>query len=187
MPRLFFIILAFIFPALGYSNKGPLFINSKSGNVKTLIIVNDSISSEVQKIKKIGELCNFYLLNSEFKDVPVFIWYLHSSDKNKDSVYLSFDKGKSKFYLFDRRKYRRSQLLENEGIVIRIVNSNIDTKLILQLLEYALHNKDYIKKNQKKASFSYWTWQSLQRKDIDRQLLNFKFSQKMDSILINNK
>ena len=163
MNRLLLIILAVIIPIQAYSKKGPFFLSSKSGNVETLIIIDDTISAEIRKIKKIGELCNSYLLNSEFNDVPVFIWYLHTSnlDKNKDSIYLSFDKGKSKFYLFDRRQYRRSQLLENEGIVIRITGSNIDSKLILELLEYGLHNKDYIKKNQKKASFTYWKHSSL--------------------------
>jgi hypothetical protein len=176
-------------PFQGYSKKGPFFLSSKSGNVETLIIIDDTVSLEIQKIREIGELCNLYLLNSEFENVPVFIWYGHppNLDKSKDSIFISYDKGKSRFYQFDRRRYRRSQLLDREGVVIRIITSKIDSKLILQLLEYSLHNKDYIKENQKRDTYSYWTWQSLSRKDLDRQLLQFKYSQKIDSILINNK
>jgi hypothetical protein len=184
MTRFLLLIFIITIPIQGYSEKGPFFLSSKSGNVETLIIINDTTSPEIQKIKKIGELCNLYLSDSEFKDVPVYIWYGHFGfDRKIDSIYLSYDKGKSKFYLFDRRQYRRSQLLKKEGIVIRIITSDIDSRLILQLLEYGLQNKDYIKKKQTKASYTYWTWQSLPRKYIDQQLLLFKHSQKIDSLL----
>lgn len=185
MTRFILLITLFSAPILGYAKKGPFFLSSKSGNVETQIIIYDTTSQEIQKIKKIGELCNLYLLDSEYRDVPVFIWYGHSlnPDKNRDSIYLSYDKGKSKFYLFDRRQYRRSQLLKSEGIVIRIITSNIDSRLILQLLEFALQNKDYIKKNQIKTSYTYWTWQSVPRKYLDQQLLKFNYSRKIDSLL----
>jgi hypothetical protein len=187
MARVLLIIFAFTAPTLGFLTKGPFFLKSKSGNVETLIIINDTISPEIQKIKKIGELCNIYLSDSEFKNVPVFIWYGHFGfDRKIDSIYLSYDKGNSKFLTY-RNKYRRTKLLKNDGIVIRIINSNIDSQYILQLLDYGLHNKAYIKENQKKASYTYWTWQSLPRKELDRQLSQFKHSQKIDSILIKNK
>lgn len=185
MTRLLLLIFTITIPIQGYSKKGPFFLSSKSGNVETLIIIDDTNSAEIQNIKRIGELCNLYLLDSDYRDVPVYIWYGHppNLDKNRDSIYLSYDKGKTKFYLFDRRQYRRSQLLEKEGLIIRIITSDIDSRLILQLLEYGLQNKDYIKNNQKKASYSYWTWQSLPRKYIDQQLLQFNHSQKIDSLL----
>jgi hypothetical protein len=185
MTRFLLLIILITTPTLGYAKKGPFFLSSKSGNVETLIIIDDTISQEIQKIKKIGELCNLYLSESEYRDIPVFIWYGHTlnPDKNRDSIYLSYDKGKSKFYLFDRRQYRRSQLLKSEGIVIRIISSNIDPRLILQLLEFAVQHKDDIKNNQVKTSYTYWTWQSIPRKYLDQQLLKFNYSQKIDSLL----
>jgi hypothetical protein len=166
-----------------FAKKGPMYISSKSGNVKTLIIIDNTNSAEIEKTALLGQICNQYLQNSEFNNIPVFIYCVHScSDKTKESIYLSFDRGQTKFRLVDKNKVNKSTLLKENGLVIRVITPNINPRKILELMEFGLKNIETIKKNQKETTHNYWTWKSIDSVILN-SILSFNFTSRIDSVL----
>ena len=168
-----------------FPKKGPLWISSKAGNVETVIAIDDSYSGEIEKTALIGRLCNYYLQNSENINIPVSIFYLHSNcrEKSRDYKFLSYDKGKTILYSFSKPHNRKFNLLKNQGIVIRIISSDINPREILKLLEYGLTNKEDIQKRQTEISYGYWKWNSLDSAYLESQLNSYSFSSKIDCVL----
>jgi hypothetical protein len=184
MSRFIYFIIIGIIPLQAFATKGPYFFQSKTGNVETLIAINDISSFEIEKTALIGKLCDSYLQNSKFKDVPVFIFYLSAPCRgnNASKYFLSYDKGR--YSLKNTiNKNKKGKLLSKPGIVIRLLSSNINPRTILNLLEFGLQNIELLKKNQTKVSSGYWSWNSIDTTTIKSYLKTFSLTPKIDSVL----
>jgi hypothetical protein len=186
MLRIIFSILGAVLTLQAFSTKGPYFFSSKSGNVETQIVINDISSFEIEKTALVGKICDFYIQNSEFKNVPVYIFYLCSpcGSTENSKYFLSYDRGD--FQLKGSNNNKNKKLLPSDGIIIRICSNNINPRQIVKLLEFGLDNIHEIKKNQKKISQGYWRWNSIDSLTINSIINSSIISNKITTVLESN-
>ncbi len=101
---------------------------------------------EINKLKILGELGQRMLEKADYKGKILIDFNHYYTGKCEPDYFISYDNGSIK-YTWDNN-LRPKSVLSSSGLVIRIVSSRIDYKKTLELLNYAIENKDYIKKNQ---------------------------------------
>jgi hypothetical protein len=183
MRRVQLIILFLFVSYCTYSKPGPYVFRDIIGNVETFIMIDDISFMEIEKTVLIGHLCNSYLQNSRFKNIPVYIFYGNSQcrDKSNEKFFISYDRGKTKQqYLQKTKKWKK---LPKKTLVIRTVSSNINPGNILKLLEFGLNNIETITKNQKEVEIGTFKWNSIDSSFIRSGLRTFNFSSRIDSVL----
>ncbi|MGX7667610.1 hypothetical protein [Flavobacterium pedocola] len=91
------------------------------------------------------------------------------------AYFISFDKGKDHIKKVYADGEPEKDILKDNAIVIRQVSTSFDPQITLKLVEYAIENLPYIKRNQKtvvyKENYCDWEIKSVDRKRIS-QIVN---------------
>lgn len=113
---------------------------------------------EINKLKILGELGQRMLEKADYKGKILIDFNHYYTGKCEPDYFISYDNGSIK-YTWDNN-LRPKPVLSSSGLVIRIVSSRLDYKKTLELLNYAIENKDYIKKNQDEIKYvqNYCQW-----------------------------
>ncbi len=173
-----FLLLLFLSFCRGLAHSD-YFYNREYANVKVSILTGFHYE-EINKIFILGQLAA--KMSEELNyDKPIFLYFRHHYiTEDKPEYFISYGRGKK-----DRQNIRKKEdwqefnHLEEDAIVIHQEGSSFDITSTLKLMEYAIKNVSFIKKNQQlvvyeremkyPATFRY-RFYSIDQKFVQEQL-----------------
>ncbi|WP_405566855.1 hypothetical protein [Polaribacter sp. Asnod6-C07] len=177
--KLLFSTFIFLFSINIFGHRD-FYVVKETGNIKTIIKTGYKYE-EVNKIEIIGILAERLAQTLNYKE-PILLDFNHFYVGNvKPTYFLSFDRGISNFNNID--DIYNKNLLIIDGIVVRQVGSSFNILDTLKILEYAIKNREKIRKTQRKIKFDdfycNWFMNSVEMTSVKKSVLN------SDSKLVN--
>lgn len=157
MKKVLFILLISSYSIQSTLAHQDFWITKEFGNVKTRIKTG-YFYEEIQNVEIIGELARILCEKLNYKE-PVLLDFNHFYvGQCKPDYFISFDKGVIKYDYGEIE--RGTELLDNNGIVIRQVNHAFSPIKTLVLLEFSISNLKTITSKQKEIKYNknYCQW-----------------------------
>ncbi len=140
---------------------------------------------EINKLKIIGELGQMMLEKADYKEKVLIDFNHYYIGHCEPDYFIGYNNG-SINYILGGVSFETEAVLPSSGLVVRILSSCLDCKKVLELLQYAIENKDYIKENQKtieyEQNYSHWLLNSIDTVEVNN-VFNHHQSMMMSEIL----